>query len=103
MDESNIQKKTNKKNIQKKKKKIKKILISLLFIIIILAGVVFAAGAILLNGGAGADFITQMFGGTIHHDPVYVLILGVNPPLSDTIMLAGYDPDSRKSFCTLYT
>ena len=105
MDEQNIQKKKSKRAIENKKKKnkIKKVFISLLLIVIILAGLVLGAGVILLNGGAGADFISQMFGGTIHREPIYVLVLGVNPPLSDTIMLAGYDPTSRKSFCTFYS
>ena len=47
----------------------------------------------ILSGGPGVDFITKMLGKDVRGDkPVYVLAMGVNPPLADAIMLIGYNP-----------
>lgn len=96
MEKEKNQKKKSRRE-KKGKHKVLKAFIILFIILAVLCGLAYGAYIALINGGAGADMLTKMFGGTIRRDPVYVLILGVNPPLSDTIMLVGYDPNSGKA------
>jgi len=71
-----------------KKNKILKIVLILVIIMLLITGCLYGTYRSLVNGGPLVDFVTKMLGGTVRGDePVYVLVLGVNPPLSDTIML----------------
>ena len=74
----------------------------LLLILTILAGIVFGISMALYDGNVKmclADIVSNFFGGT---ETKYVLIMGVSEDISaeltDTIMLAGYNPDTGKAF-----
>ena len=93
-----MKKEHNKTTKTKKNKKVwKKILIVIVIIMALLIGSMYGLAKIILKGGPGVDFITKMLGKEVRGDkPVYVLVLGVNPPLSDTIMLIGYNPPTKE-------
>lgn len=94
-DNGNIKSKENTDDRRKRKHKKRwpKVLITIVIVIGILLGCVYGLAKMLLSGGPGVDMITKMLGKEVRGDePVYVLALGVNPPLSDAIMLIGYNP-----------
>ena len=87
--------KTSKKKKKSKKRKVLKVILIIIIIIGIIIGAISALVVSLIKGGAVGEFLTKAMGGTYRgNEPVYVLVLGVNPPLSDTIMLVGYNPES---------
>lgn len=90
--------KNSKKKLKSKKRKILKVLLIIVIIIGIIMGTLFGLVVSLVKGGAIGEFLTKAMGGNYRGDkPVYVLVLGVNPPLSDTIILVGYDPKSGEA------
>lgn len=95
-----------KKNKRKKQSKLKslfgKLFIILLFIIIIFAGIVYGMSKALYNGDVKmclANIASKFLGGV---QTKYVLIMGVSEDidteLTDTIMVAGYNPNTSKAF-----
>ena len=94
-------KKDNKKNKKKKHKALKIVLI--LFLIVLILGIaIFSAYLVKSKGNvteAALDIVTDFVG---EQDPIFVLILGVSEDISvaltDTIMLAGYNPQTQNAF-----
>ncbi len=87
---------------KKKLTKKQKIIISIIVAIVILIGTVFGVYIYKANGNiaeAVLNVTTDVLG---EKDPIFVLVLGVSEdisnPLTDTIMLCGYNPDSQKAF-----
>lgn len=79
-----------------------KLLITLLFITVILAGVIYGMSIAIYDGNVKmclANIASNFFGGV---ETKYVLIMGVSEDitteLTDTIMVAGYNPDTSKAF-----
>lgn len=86
----------------KKGHKLIKIILIILVIILILGTAVFSAYLVKSNGNvidAAVDIVTDVVG---EQDPVFCLILGISEDISieltDTIILAGYNPNSQKAF-----
>ena len=102
-------KKDKKDNNGKKKWSKKKILITILIVIVALiaiAGAVFARYVYKAEGDVtqavknmASDVAVNIVG---NDEPIFVLILGISEDitskLTDTIMLAGYNPESQKAF-----
>lgn len=99
-------KRNNKGNINKKNKKkmnivLKIILIILITLLLIAVGIF---GKYLYNSkGNIAEAVKSMVKDAVgDQDPIFVLILGVSDDISaeltDTIMLAGYNPDTNQAF-----
>ncbi len=92
------------KNIKKKKKKkhsiLKKFLLVFLFIIICIA-TYFVYGTI-KNGGGLSGFLSTLIGQTTEEqqnlEPISVLILGSSQNLTDTIMIAKYNPKTQMAY-----
>ena len=81
---------------------LKRILIIFLILIVIFAGVIFGMSVSLYDGdwkACLADVTSNLLGGT---ETKYVLIMGISEDISteltDTIMVAGYNPDTEKAF-----
>ena len=88
--------------IKKVLKFLKRIFFILLILIIVFAGVVFGMSISLYDGDwkmCLADIASNLLGGT---ETKYILIMGVSEDISteltDTIMVAGYNPDTGKAF-----
>lgn len=94
-----IRKKT-KKVKKKKNRRFKKFLLFLLAIIIIIAGY-FTYGTI-HNGGGLSGFLSTLLGQTAEEtkslEPISVLILGSSQNLTDTIMVAKYNPQTQQAY-----
>lgn len=96
-------------DIKKKSKKskgsgkvLKRIFLGIIIVIVAFAGVVFGMSIALYNGNwksCLADIASNFFGGAKTR---YVLVLGVSEDISteltDTIMVAGYNPKTSKAF-----
>lgn len=93
-------KKNNKKIKNKKHKFLKKFLLLLFIIVIIIAGY-FSYGTI-KNGGGLSGFLTTLLGQTSEEtqnlEPISALILGSSQNLTDTIMIAKYNPQTQKAY-----
>lgn len=94
----NKEKNGAKKTLTKKQK----IIIAVVVAIVILIGTVFGVYIYKANGNiaeAVLNVTTDVLG---EKDPIFVLVLGVSEdisnPLTDTIILCGYNPDSQKAF-----
>ena len=81
---------------------LKKILFVLLILIIIFAGIVFGMSQALYDGdwqACLANIVSDIFGGA---ETKYILIMGISEDISteltDTIMVAAYNPDTGKAF-----
>lgn len=79
-----------------------KIIISVITTILILIGTVFGVYIYKANGNiaeAVLNVTTDVLG---EKNPIFVLVLGISEdisnPLTDTIILCGYNPDSQKAF-----
>ena len=100
---SNKIRKTKKiKNNNKKSKKALKIVLSILLVIIIIIGTVFGTYLYKSGGsikGAVMNMVKDVLG---EQDPIFVLVMGVSEDISveltDTIMLAGYNPETNQAF-----
>ena len=97
-----IKKDTKKLKKSKVGKVFKVIFLVIIIAIVIFAGVVFGMSVALYNGNwkaCLADMASNFLGGV---ETKYVLILGVSEDISteltDTIMVAGYNPDTGKAF-----
>ena len=95
--------KNNKKVRKKSKKKshfFRKFLLLLLIIILIIAGY-FTFGTI-KNGGGIKGFLSTVLGESKEElenlDPISFLILGSSQNLTDTIMVAKYNPQTQKAY-----
>ena len=95
--------KNNKKVRKKSKKKshfLRKFLLLLLIIILIIAGY-FTFGTI-KNGGGIKGFLSTVLGESKEElenlDPISYLILGSSQNLTDTIMVAKYNPQTQKAY-----
>ena len=95
--------KNNKKVRKKSKKKshfLRKFLLLLLIIILIIAGY-FTFGTI-KNGGGIKGFLSTVLGESKEElenlDPISFLILGSSQNLTDTIMVAKYNPQTQKAY-----
>lgn len=95
-------KETKKSKASKVEKVFKTILLIIVILIVVFAGVVFGMSVALYNGNwkaCLADIASNFLGGV---ETKYVLILGVSEDISteltDTIMVAGYNPDTGKAF-----
>lgn len=93
----------NKKNFKKGKKKkkfLRKLLIFLALIILIIAGY-FTYGT-LRNGGGLKGFLSTALGQSSKDmeqlEPISVLILGSSQNLTDTIMVAKYNPKTQQAY-----
>lgn len=93
--------KSNKKTKENKKKKgkIKKVLLLILLILIILIGVF--AYKVRKNGGGSSGMIATILGHdeeTVNKLPkLYCLLLGKSQNLTDTLILASYDPKTQEA------
>ena len=99
-----------KKNLKEKKKISKKkiaiIIISILAILIAIAGIVFGRYVYKAGGDVkqAAISMTKDVATTIvgKDEPIFVLVLGISEDitskLTDTIILAGYNPETQKAF-----
>lgn len=93
--------KSNKKTKENKKKKgkIKKVLLLILLILIILIGVF--AYKVHKNGGGSSGMIATILGHdeeTVNKLPkLYCLLLGKSQNLTDTLILASYDPKTQEA------
>lgn len=95
--------KNNKKNRKKSKKKnrfLKKFLLFFLIIILIVTGY-FTFGT-LKNGGGLKGFLSTALGGSKEElenlEPISFLILGSSQNLTDTVMVAKYNPQTQKAY-----
>lgn len=92
--------KKTKKVKKKKNNRFKKFLLFLLAIIIIIAGY-FTYGT-LRNGGGLSGFLSTLLGQTAEEtknlDSISVLILGSSQNLTDTIMVAKYNPQTQQAY-----
>lgn len=86
----------------KKDYKLIKIILILLVIILILGTAVFSAYLVKSNGNvmdAAIEIVTDVVG---EQEPIFCLILGISDDISieltDTIILAGYNPNAQKAF-----
>ena len=95
----------NKKNYKKKTKKkrhsfLKKFLLLILFIIVIIA-TYFIYGTI-KNGGGLSGFLSTIVGQTSEEsenlEPISALILGSSQNMTDTIMIAKYNPKTQQAY-----
>lgn len=99
---SNSKNSKGKTGTKKKLTKKQKIIIAIIAVIVILIGTVFGVYIYKANGNiaeAVLNVTTDVLG---EKDPIFVLVLGVSEdisnPLTDTIILCGYNPDSQKAF-----
>ena len=92
--------KKKKKGIKKKHRVLKKILLISFLIIIILAGY-FTYGTI-TNGGGLSGFLATLLGQSVEEtqslEPISALILGSSQNLTDTIMVAKYNPQTQQAY-----
>ena len=91
---------TNRPNQNKNKHVVaKRVLVIIIIILIILAGVF--ASKVVMNGGGIKGVLATLFGQTEETrksmSEIQVLILGESLNLTDTIMIARYDPNSQKA------
>lgn len=100
MSKDEIKTNKNKKNKKKKHKLFKKFLLFLLAIIIIIAGY-FTYGTV-RNGGGLSGFLSTLLGQTAEEtknlEPLSVLVLGSSQNLTDTIMVAKYNPKTQQAY-----
>ena len=99
---SNVKKDKKIKNENKKGKKALKIILSILLIFIIIIGVIFGR-YIYKSGGNIKNAVINMVKDVMgEQDPIFVLVMGVSEDISaeltDTIMLAGYNPETNQAF-----
>ena len=92
--------KENKKS--KKSRKALKIVLAVILTTIIILGAVFGA-YIYKSGGSIKGAVMSMMKDVMgEQEPIFVLVMGVSEDISaeltDTIMLAGYNPDSNEAF-----
>lgn len=101
---NNNRKKNEKKKEKKKLSKKQKLLIVgiIIAVIITFIGIVFGVYIYKANGNiteAVLNVATDVLG---DKDPIFVLVLGISEDISskltDTIILAGYNPDTQKAF-----
>ena len=87
------------RKIRKKRGKIKKVLLLILLILIILIGVF--AYKVHKNGGGSSGMIATILGHdeeTVNKLPkLYCLLLGKSQNLTDTLILASYDPKTQEA------
>ena len=92
--------KKKKKGTKKKHRVLKKILLILFLIIIIIAGY-FTYGTI-KNGGGLSGFLATLLGQSAEEtqnlEPISALILGSSQNLTDTIMVAKYNPQTQQAY-----
>ena len=85
------------KKVKKNHKFLKRFLLLLLIIIIIIAGY-FTYGTI-RNGGGLRGFLSTLLGQTTEEtenlEPISALVLGSSQNLTDTIMIAKYNPKTQ--------
>ena len=104
-DHSNRSKKDNKKfdfrNMTKKQKIITGV-VSVLAILAVVLGVIFGTYIHKAEGNVAEAVINMATDVLGEKDPIFVLALGISEdisnPLTDTIILGGYNPDSQKAF-----
>lgn len=89
--------KENKKGKNKKKHIFLKIVLILLLIILILAGIFIYKWQKNGGGWKGAVKATLGYDETKKPDKIYCLLLGQSQNLTDTIMLASYDPGAQEA------
>lgn len=94
--------KTKKNKNGKKSRKALKIILSILLIIIIIFGIIFGR-YLYKSGGSITGAVMNMMKDVLgDQDPIFVLVMGVSEDISaeltDTIMLAGYNPDTNQAF-----
>lgn len=97
----NIENNKKTKKIKKKKHKfLKKFLLILLFILIIIAG--YFTYGIIHNGGGLKGFLSTIFNQSVEEtknlEPISALVLGSSQNLTDTIMIAKYNPQTQKAY-----
>lgn len=97
----NIENNRKTKKIKKKKHKfLKRFLLILLFFLIIIAGY-FTYGTI-HNGGGLKGFLSTIFNQSVEEtknlEPISALVLGSSQNLTDTIMIAKYNPQTQKAY-----
>ena len=100
-NKSNKRDNINKKNKKKMNKVLKIILIILITLLLIAVGIF--GKYLYKSGGNIAEAVKSMVKDAVgDQDPIFVLILGVSDDISaeltDTIMLAGYNPDTNQAF-----
>lgn len=100
-NKSNKRGNINKKNKKKMNKVLKIILIILITLLLIAVGIF--GKYLYKSGGNIAEAVKSMVKDAVgDQDPIFVLILGVSDDISaeltDTIMLAGYNPDTNQAF-----
>ena len=93
------------KRIHKRKKSSKKkkiIILSIIAALILIFGIVFGVYVFRAGGNIKEAVLNAASDIVGDQDPIFVLILGVSEDikveLSDTIILAGYNPDTQKAF-----
>lgn len=88
------------KKVKKNHKFLKRFLLLLLIIIIIIAGY-FTYGTI-RNGGGLRGFLSTLLGQTTEEtenlEPISALVLGSSQNLTDTIMIAKYNPKTQQAY-----
>lgn len=92
--------KNNKKKIKKNHKVLKRVLL-VLFIILIIITSYFTYGTI-RNGGGLKGFLATLLGQTSQDsenlEPISALVLGSSQNLTDTIMVAKYNPQTQQAY-----
>lgn len=100
-EEANLNRKKTKSNnnkIPKKKHKVLKRFILFIFIILIVLAAFFT-WKVQNNGGGMKGVLTTVVGSDSKKqlDEIQFLLLGVNYPLTDTIMICSYNPNTQKA------
>ena len=89
------------KNIKKKKHPIFKRFLLLLFMILIIIAGYFTVGTI-RNGGGLSGFLSTLLGQSPEEakqlEPISALVLGSSQNLTDTIMIAKYNPTTQQAY-----
>ncbi len=100
MSQNNENSKKGKKIKKKKHKFLKRFLLILLFIVIVIAAY-FTYGTF-RNGGGLKGFLSTALNQSIEEtknlEPISALILGSSQNLTDTIMIAKYNPQTQKAY-----
>ena len=95
------EKNQNKKSNKKKKHPILKKFLLLLFLIIVIVATYIIYGTI-KNGGGLSGFLSTILGETTEEienlEPISALILGSSQNLTDTIMIAKYNPETQQAY-----
>ena len=105
-DENKIDTENNKQNKKEKKKWSKKkkitVIASIILGIFLILGIVFGTYIYKANGNIAEAVINAATDILGNDEPIFVLVLGVsediNVELTDTIILAGYNPKTQKAF-----